>query len=387
MRLLAALFVIIALVSNVVRAQSVVVAQAVEACRDGSPIIYFVVDGVDSTDCSVGGADPGTEVPCSCLDGVLAAMGVGGGSGDVEAVWTCTSGNCNALTAAAGDSLDTGAADSSSPATRSTSLPGACNEGNIHHDTDAGSMELYLCTATNTWTRFAPSLPMIRNPRATPHAQDCEFSGSICSATWSAGAGTSAPTNTAVGPLDSVSGDPRYDVATWPGWLLVQSDESAAAEFYLTKAITLDTNATIVLHLMQPDDLAFSGSLEGRFGIYLSNSGDSNEFVYALFGQDGGSQELEMGVNNNGSFTANDRGFLANVGNDLVIWKAGNVYHFASFFERGGMLYWGSYTKTGVTTLDQWQLVFVTSNDTPSVIYGVDYLRYYSSVTFGIVNE
>lgn len=79
----------------------------------------------------------------------------GGGSGDITDVWGCTSGNCNALTGAAGDSFDAGSADSSKPATRSTSLPGTCTEGQLHQDTDSGGSETYVCTASNTWTKLA----------------------------------------------------------------------------------------------------------------------------------------------------------------------------------------------------------------------------------------
>lgn len=79
-----------------------------------------------------------------------------GGSGDIEAVWGCATGDCSTLTAASGDSLDAGSATSSRPSTRSTSLPGTCSEGEFHQDTDSGGTETYVCTATNTWTKFAP---------------------------------------------------------------------------------------------------------------------------------------------------------------------------------------------------------------------------------------
>lgn len=81
--------------------------------------------------------------------------GGGGGSGDVTDVWGCTTGNCDALTGAAGDSFDAGSADTSKPATRSTALPVTCGEGQVHHDTDSGGSETYVCTAANTWTKLA----------------------------------------------------------------------------------------------------------------------------------------------------------------------------------------------------------------------------------------
>lgn len=75
------------------------------------------------------------------------------GSGDITDVWGCTTGNCNALTGASGDTLDAGSADAISPAVRSTTLPGTCTEGFAYHDTDSGGTEFYTCTAANTWTK------------------------------------------------------------------------------------------------------------------------------------------------------------------------------------------------------------------------------------------
>ena len=87
--------------------------------------------------------------------------GGGGGSGDLTDIWTCTTGNCNALTAASGDTLDAGSATSSSPTTRSTSLPATCTEGQHHQDTDAGGSETYVCTAANTWVKLMGSTEVL----------------------------------------------------------------------------------------------------------------------------------------------------------------------------------------------------------------------------------
>lgn len=91
----------------------------------------------------------------------LVADGAGGGTGDIMDVWGCTTGNCNALTGAAGDSLDAGSADSSRPETRSTSVPGTCAEGQLHQDTDSGGTELYVCTATNAFTKVGIADPTL----------------------------------------------------------------------------------------------------------------------------------------------------------------------------------------------------------------------------------
>lgn len=134
-------------------------------CEDGSPLVAIVVDGASSSDCSTGSGT--TEVLCGCLDGSWGAVG-GGGSGDITDVWSCSSGNCNALTAASGDTLDAGSADSAKPATRSTSLPGTCAEGDLHQDTDSGDSELYICTATNTWKKLAASDQIFNNGEYSP---------------------------------------------------------------------------------------------------------------------------------------------------------------------------------------------------------------------------
>ncbi len=113
------------------------------------------------TDCLYGSspcAGSGSGAPAFRVNGAW-RCGDQGGAGDVTDVWSCTGGNCNALTAAAGDTLDAGAADAASPATRSTSLPATCTEGQAHQDTDSGGTEWHLCTATNTWTKVASVAP------------------------------------------------------------------------------------------------------------------------------------------------------------------------------------------------------------------------------------
>ena len=76
----------------------------------------------------------------------------GTGAGDIIDVWACATGNCNALTAAAGDSFDASLADTVSPfkAGNTAGLPGTCTVNQTYHDTQAKI--LYLCTTTNTWT-------------------------------------------------------------------------------------------------------------------------------------------------------------------------------------------------------------------------------------------
>ncbi len=46
-------------------------------CVDNRPRLIYALDGAGATDCSVGGAVPGVEVLCSCIDGSYVAVGGG----------------------------------------------------------------------------------------------------------------------------------------------------------------------------------------------------------------------------------------------------------------------------------------------------------------------
>src|SRR3990167_6651286 len=66
-------------------------------------------------------------------------------TGDITDVWGCSTGNCNALTAAAGDSFSAASADTSATCKVGTSVPGSCNTGECFIDSDAafGSQVLW----------------------------------------------------------------------------------------------------------------------------------------------------------------------------------------------------------------------------------------------------
>ncbi len=88
-----------------------------------------------------------------CVDGVESDLGTGGGSGDITDVWGCTSGNCNALTAASGDTLNAASADSTAACKVGTTVPVTCTVGDCFFDSDAtAGANLFGCTATDTWT-------------------------------------------------------------------------------------------------------------------------------------------------------------------------------------------------------------------------------------------
>jgi hypothetical protein len=112
----------------------------------------------DSQGSCVSSADEGmlywddSETALKYCDGVSGWQGFGG-TGDITDVWGCSSGNCDDLIAAAGDTLDATGADSTAPNKSGTSLPGTCAVGDTFFDTDAtAGKNIYGCTAVDTWT-------------------------------------------------------------------------------------------------------------------------------------------------------------------------------------------------------------------------------------------
>ena len=138
------------------------------ATRDGR--IYSVLDGETATDCTTG--EGSNTVLCQCDNGTGWVVVTGaGGTGDIESVWTCTTGDCSDLTATTGDSLDASAADTTSPCKSGTSPPGTCTVDECFIDTDATPGEnILVCTSTNNWTvqGGAISLPVLWSDASEP---------------------------------------------------------------------------------------------------------------------------------------------------------------------------------------------------------------------------
>lgn len=101
-------------------------------------------------DSNLSGSDDTVQKALDTLD-----ESAGGGSGDITQVWSDTGGDVSAMVADSGDTFDTRDADSSIPATRSTSLPATCIEGQMHQDTNSGGSEFYVCTDTDVWTKLS----------------------------------------------------------------------------------------------------------------------------------------------------------------------------------------------------------------------------------------
>ena len=245
----------------------------------------------------------------------------------------------------------------------------------------------------NAWAPFGSAGGSSIRPNSfanlpvSPHAADDEFESTSLGWTRSV-SGTTCVTGT-VNPLTSVTPDCIQDLhGTWPSWLLLQSDESSAQTVTYTKAHTPATDAT---YLMRCYIFAASGGAiganEASILLRLSNSGDANEWATgAYYATGAGVRSILVQVNNNGVLTTSS----VSVGSGypyVALFKDNDVYRAASLSdETGGLLTPAAVTKTGVTTFDQIELVFTTDNQTPSVIMGVDFVRFYDSITFGIRN-
>jgi hypothetical protein len=136
-----------------------------DAAHDG--LLFSVLDGNSTTDCSTGS---GTDmVLCICNNGTGWTAAGTGGSGTITAVWTDSSGDVSALTAGSGDSLDATSADSTAPAKAGTATPGTCTLGAVFFETDAtAGNNLWLCTATDTWTQ-------VTGGSANPGGSDTQY--------------------------------------------------------------------------------------------------------------------------------------------------------------------------------------------------------------------
>lgn len=126
-----------------------------EDTDDGSNYTSFTVPALAANVAYTLPADDGDadEVLKTNGSGVLDWVAAASGTGDITDVWGCSTGDCSALTAASGDSLDATAADSTAPVKDGTAVPGTCAVSELFFDTDeSAGANLYGCTSSNTWT-------------------------------------------------------------------------------------------------------------------------------------------------------------------------------------------------------------------------------------------
>lgn len=238
---------------------------------------------------------------------------------------------------------------------------------------------------------YQPYIYSFDNPPASAGTYDDEFNSTSLNAAWTlTSTGTTNPcVSGTVNPISSLT-TPVYDLTTWPGWLLVQSDNSSVQTVSFSKTISLGTDATFFAKVGF-DNRNFSASGEGDILFNLYNNADTNEEVSAYIQEASGAAfRYRLRVNNNGAVTEVTGGNIveqtAVSPYYIALWKSGNSYY--AGFTAGGTVFTvvGPVTKTGTTTLDRLELSFHTANETPSAIMGVDFIRYYSSVTYALRN-
>lgn len=237
---------------------------------------------------------------------------------------------------------------------------------------------------------FQPYTYSFDNPPASPSAYDDEFDATTLNAKWTAtSGGTTNPVIAGtVNPIASLT-TPVYDLSTQPSMLLVQSDNSSNAYIEFRQTITIATNATFICKILGNNTPVNAD--ETNLYYTLRNSADTNEWVYFMLRSNGGSRSLRLSVNNNGAITNISGNSMVDRRDALdfylIIWKLGDVYHAGyAWSPRGGITYFGSVTKTGVTTFDNVTLDMNTANETPSRILGFDFFRYYPSITYALMN-
>lgn len=253
---------------------------------------------------------------------------------------------------------------------------------------------LCLC-ANGSWAAVgaasSPRQVSFRNPPASAGAYDCEFSGALCSG-WALDTASTAIDSGTVSPVSTASGNPLADYASWPGWLLFQSDESTTTAYGVTRTgVSLATSATIFAHVTAT--LRDMAANEGQSLIALTNSTDSNEAIYLGLMTNGSAHLVAtLLVNNNGSVTGpalawpSDLSYPGGSPYFLLV-KNSNTYHgFVATADLGALSYLGSVSKTGVTTFDTLRYYTNTANDSPRIVSGVDFVRYYASATFALAN-
>ncbi len=269
-------------------------------------------------------------------------------------------------------------------ATNAVQICRSTADDRLYHDTDADGTKDAGEEFIDASGGGASRLPSLANPPASGHTYDCEFTDGVSGCTsWSINTGALA---SGTASLFSVLTDPIYDSTTWPGWLLVQSEDdttqppiSAASRGSITQA----TDEQWTFRVFSSGGT--SATNEARSGVCLSNSGDSNEGVCAGLHTASTTERLELYCNNNGTVTAVNWGNLPDIGADewvLVLQKVGNDYYFFPINPSGAGMHGAagilgrSCTKTGVTSFDIVSWVVDWADETPSRIMGVDFIRY-----------
>lgn len=373
-------------------------------CVDGSPREATVIDGTDATDCSTGLGT--TEVKCLCLDGawIGVATGSGGGGGGyttcqeegssltqrstinfVGSSITCADAGgktvCT-LTDATGQSitLDLGD-DGGNDSTALAEVAPVNDYYGVLTEPSADKLEIDLGKIV------PPGLDATSEPAPT---WECEFDGDICSGTMVGLGTTSNPVSGTLDPLATVTGDPLYSYTYRDGQLCLQSDESSGQTIALYWARTPDTDATMLVRFFWQSRGQGAGEGNPQIGYFLSadRTCTSNCAEADLFTGGGtAGYQPRVYVRNTGTYsivagsTMENRTFNPTSG-WLVLWKDSNVYRYGTFYDRDELVTPSetTVTKTGTTTFEELHVRIATANDLPSLIFCVDYIKYWDAI-------
>ncbi len=225
---------------------------------------------------------------------------------------------------------------------------------------------------------------------ASPSALNCEFDDGVTGCLGWSFVGPHSD-----GTVDHTVQQTTFirDTDTWPGWTLWQGDNQSAVSYAVAERTY--TQASEEQWIFRPMSTgAVSATNEGRSALCYRNSGDSNENVCVGLHTAGASERIEMYCTNNGSLSVVGSISSAALSDSIVlgIQKNGDVYSGYVYPSDGGFSHptnamaFGSCTKTGNTTFDTIQYQVSTANETPSPVTGVDFIRYYASRTFALLN-
>lgn len=234
-------------------------------------------------------------------------------------------------------------------------------------------------------------LPCWENPPISPGTYNDEFNtGSLAGAWTISSVGTTNPATTGTIDYTASLTTPIVDAATVPSWLMLQSDNSSAKQVYLTRSYTPATNETWFMRIGLQTRRVSANNV-ANIQLKLSHSTDSNEWISFGYLHTTSTHRAFGQINNNGTLTTptgvaqNDLAVMP--GQYLVLWKEGNVYRFGYGGHPGPSMNVQTLgTKTGVTAMDQIQIQFETGADTPSIIEGIDFVRYYTTLEYSFVN-
>lgn len=256
---------------------------------------------------------------------------------------------------------------------------GSSGTGNVEEISLAGGLSMSGTVLSSSGSQRST----FDTPPSSPSAYDDEFDVTTIDAGWTLTAGLDAG---AINPTATLATDAVYDLTSWPGYLLFQGHNAATTTYTMTKSITLDTSCTLFFFILAQSRGATGGAAavsaadEATIGVRLDNDGDTNEYVEFELRSPGGAAPVpRFNVSNNGVVTTISAG--ARGAAYVAIWKSTNTYHCAVMAADGNTQYYGSTAKTGVTTLNRLMLRFTTADESPSLIQGISFVRYYNSLT------